>query len=128
MTQKNFDPYFGLCPVCGTSDGFLNIHKANWMICHEHKKCWLRGENLFSSWRYETEEDWERNYQLIKDYEEVEPLTKELTEEERRAMQEKLRSIEPLSESSSIETGRNEENPLPIQADTGLSDDNSDLA
>ncbi len=86
MAYKNSNErdYFGDCPECGCNDGYLNIYKANWMVCHEHKKRWLVGEDLFSSWRFETEKDWEENFERIKDYEEVEPLLPELTEEDRR--------------------------------------------
>jgi hypothetical protein len=66
--------YFGLCPYCHDYDYYTNIGKAHWFVCKEHKVKWLAGCNLFSSWRDETEEDWEKNYEEIKAYEEVEPI------------------------------------------------------
>ena len=92
MTNKNNKLcYFGDCPECSCNDGYLNIFKANWMVCHEHKKRWLVGEDLFSTWRYETEEDWKRNFELIKGYEEVEPLRNELIDEEQRLTEYELK-------------------------------------
>jgi len=66
--------YFGGCPVCGGSDGQLNIGKIVWGICHKHKKRWLIGSGLFSNWKDETEKGWHRNKELLSTYEDVEPL------------------------------------------------------
>lgn len=65
---------FGGCPECTRNDGYLNIHRAHWFMCHQHRTKWFVGTNLFSAWRSETEEDWEQNYQCIRNYREVEPL------------------------------------------------------
>lgn len=68
------DPeFFGGCPVCGKNDGYLNVGRCHWFMCDEHKTKWLRGANLFSSWRHETEADWEKNHERIKGYKEVTP-------------------------------------------------------
>ena len=66
--------YFGGCPECGKNDGCLNIGRSHWFICHEHKKRWPVGSNLFSGWKEETQEEWLRNEKLLLTYEEVEPL------------------------------------------------------
>jgi hypothetical protein len=47
--------YFGACPVCHGSDGYINIYKEHWFYCQEHKTKWSPGFNLLSSWRDETE-------------------------------------------------------------------------
>lgn len=70
----NTDPHFGLCPVCETSDGFLNIGRDHLFICHEHKKMWSGGANIFSCWRGENEEIWRANHEKIKEYEQVKPF------------------------------------------------------
>jgi hypothetical protein len=49
------DGYFGLCPVCRKTDGFVNVHSSHLFICKEHKKYWLVGSNLFSCWKDQTE-------------------------------------------------------------------------
>ncbi len=67
-------PYFGGCPVCHSNDGYLNIGMDHWIVCDEHKMCWYVGSNLFSSWREETESDWERNRARLAGYEAVEPV------------------------------------------------------
>ena len=66
--------YFGGCPKCGDSMRQLNVCKQNWLVCDKHKKCWLVGENLFSSWRHENESIWKENLRTIQSYEEVESL------------------------------------------------------
>ena len=65
------DNRFGACPVCGGSDGYLNLGRNHYFVCHEHKFRWCVGENLFSSWRHETEADWHKNWELISEYREL---------------------------------------------------------
>ena len=66
--------YFGGCPHCMGSDGFLNIGRDHWGICRKHQAKWYIGSNLFSGWRDETEEDWLRNSYKIAGYRQVEPI------------------------------------------------------
>lgn len=66
--------YFGGCPICGKNDGYLNVHRVHWFICHAHRTRWNAGENLFRSWREQTEEDWRLNWEMIAEYQEVEPV------------------------------------------------------
>jgi hypothetical protein len=66
--------YFGGCPTCGRTDGYLNVRRSNVFVCHTHKTAWCVGNNLFSDWRDETEEIWERNAALLAQYTEVESL------------------------------------------------------
>jgi len=68
------DYFWGVCPHCHRNDGYLNIGTDHWFICHTHRVKWVRGANLFSSWRYETETDWEHNQTRIAEYREIEPL------------------------------------------------------
>ena len=66
--------YFGACPVCGKTDGYLNVGRNHWFVCREHKKKWCAGSNLFSDWRDETEEKHEENAKLLESYETVSPI------------------------------------------------------
>ena len=66
--------YYGVCPECGKNDGCLNVGRAHWYVCHEHKTKWFVGSNLFASWRHESEEQWKLNDLLLSNYREVEPL------------------------------------------------------
>ena len=68
------DNYFGGCPECGKTNGFLNVGGDHWFVCHAHKKRWSPGSNLFSCWKEETEAAWAANAALLKGYEETEPL------------------------------------------------------
>lgn len=51
------DGYFGLCPICKKTDGYLNIGRIHWFICKKHRSRWCIGFNVFSSWRHETESE-----------------------------------------------------------------------
>jgi hypothetical protein len=59
------DSYFGVCPHCKKSDGYLNVGKSHWFYCIKHKTKWCFGWNLFSSWQYETEDEQRRAYDDI---------------------------------------------------------------
>jgi hypothetical protein len=67
-------PYFGGCPLCGRTDGYMNIRAAHWFVCDNHRTRWFIGTNLFSSWKDETEADWERSRQKLESYTEVKPI------------------------------------------------------
>lgn len=56
------DGYFGTCPDCGKSDGYINIGKSHWFYCAEHRVKWMVGANLFSTWQNETEDHQRRKY------------------------------------------------------------------
>ncbi len=82
------DEYFGGCPHCGQTNGFLNLGRDHWFICDRHKTKWWSGSNIFSCWREEDEETWQRNRFKLSEYMTVEPIHPEPTEEERREMDE----------------------------------------
>jgi len=63
--------YFGHCGVEGHENFFRNLGRDHWMCCDQCKLKWYIGSNLFSTWFDETEEDWRRNFEIIKEYEEV---------------------------------------------------------
>jgi hypothetical protein len=65
--------YFGVCPTCHKNNGYLNIGRQHWFVCHEHRVTWCVGENLFSSWREQSEETFAENAKRIADYAVVEP-------------------------------------------------------
>jgi hypothetical protein len=64
----------GDCPLCGRNDGYLNVYRHHWFICHAHRTRWLAGENLFSSWHTESPAEWKTNGDRIRPYLVVEPL------------------------------------------------------
>jgi hypothetical protein len=68
--------HFGGCPHCADhkNDGFLNIGRAQWFVCHAHKVKWLAGENLFRCWRDESRDLWRENFELLSEYSEVKPV------------------------------------------------------
>lgn len=48
------EEYFGGCPTCGQSDGYLDTGPSHWGLCREHGVKWFIGTNLFSSWNDQT--------------------------------------------------------------------------
>ncbi len=77
------DEYFGGCPHCGQNNGFINVGRDHWFLCDRHKTKWWYGSNIFSCWRQEDEETWQRNRFKLAEYITVEPIFPEPTEEER---------------------------------------------
>ena len=65
---------FGLCPRCFRADYYMNVGREHWFVCDTHKTKWFAGDNLFSSWRHESDEDFARNALLLEEYERVEPF------------------------------------------------------
>jgi hypothetical protein len=59
------DGYFGLCPICKKTDGYVNVGRSHWFICEEHRVRWCIGSNVFSSWHYETESEQQRHCEEI---------------------------------------------------------------
>ena len=66
--------YFGGCPHCGQTDGYVNVGREHWFVCDRHKTKWHVGSNLFSCWRHEDEETWRRNEYLLQNYMTVDPI------------------------------------------------------
>lgn len=66
--------YFGDCPKCGRTDGYLNIGCDHWFVCDRHKTKWYIGSNLFSCWKEETPETWLKNQDKLAYHREVKPL------------------------------------------------------
>ncbi len=65
--------YWGRCTECHGSDGYLNIGRNHWFYCEAHRVKWCAGENLFSSWRSETDADWKRNDAFLHEFQEIKP-------------------------------------------------------
>jgi hypothetical protein len=69
------DHHFGCCPECGNDDGYLNIGREQWFLCHRCETCWCVGENLFDSWRWDTDGMRERSREIVTSYREVVPVS-----------------------------------------------------
>ena len=78
IRDKAFDDHFGVCPHCQKHDGFINVGRGHFFLCHEHKVKWFVGENLFDSWKLQTKEEQRAIYDEIgmATYREVKDLTK----------------------------------------------------
>lgn len=68
------DEYFGGCPECGKTNGFINNGPEHWFTCDRHRTKWHGGSNLFSGWREETEEGRFRNRDRLSQYRTVEAI------------------------------------------------------
>lgn len=73
--------YFGGCPECGDCTVVLNVGGNHWFVCERHQTKWCVGYNLFSSWREETQDLWERNAVQLSEMREVEPLRCNVTDD-----------------------------------------------
>jgi hypothetical protein len=71
MTNDNI-PYFGACPHCLRNDGFLNIGREHWCVCHRHKMKWRVGENLWTV--LGTEDELHTNAYRLANYMTCEPI------------------------------------------------------
>jgi len=80
--QRDQQQHFGVCPVCFASDGYLNVGSTHWFVCHEHRVRWYAGSNLFSSWRRESQAQWDENWDRIRAYPDVEPVRHDTTAEQ----------------------------------------------
>jgi hypothetical protein len=60
--------YFKGCPICGEDDGYMNHGRVHFNVCKKHKLKWRIGENLFSSWKYETKEEREEQIRSLSEF------------------------------------------------------------
>jgi len=120
--EVSMESHFGGCPECGKTDGYLNIGRAHVFICDEHKTQWWAGENLFSNWRSETEEDWNRNREKLKAYRTVKPIYP--TDNSTQARQQRL--IEVLIALCELDGIRRSSGPIASLVTKALSDDARD--
>lgn len=70
----NTEHHFSGCPECGDTDGYESVGPSHWFVCDRHMTKWLIGSNIFSSWRDQTEADWEHAAAVLEKYREIEPL------------------------------------------------------
>jgi hypothetical protein len=85
IAVQNFKDHFGTCPHCHDYDGRINVGRGHWLFCDAHKVRWWVGSNLFSDWRYQTEEEQRAIYDAkgFGSYRDVEPYYPPLTDAER---------------------------------------------
>jgi hypothetical protein len=68
--------HFGVCPECHQTDGYINVGRGHWFYCERDRTRWFAGENLFSSWREQTEDEQREIYARLgfSRFQEVEPV------------------------------------------------------
>jgi hypothetical protein len=69
--------YFGGCPNCHGDNGFLNVNRTHFFVCHKHSCFWPIGANLFHGWMLEDEDAWRSNAALLANYNEIKPVYSE---------------------------------------------------
>lgn len=72
--MRTKDNYFGVCPVCGWTDGYLNDGPDHWFVCDEDLTKWYIGTNLFSDWKEETDQQRQHSKHLLSGYVRVQPV------------------------------------------------------
>ncbi len=65
MAFEEFEGHFGVCSECGGTDGYVNAGRTHVFYCLAHRKSWIGGANLFSSWRDETEDEQRERYDAV---------------------------------------------------------------
>jgi hypothetical protein len=73
-TTIRADMSFGACPQCGRTDGYFNIRRAHYFVCHKHRTKWFAGVNVFGSWRKETPSVLSSNLRRYRDYALAKPI------------------------------------------------------
>jgi hypothetical protein len=68
--------YFGVCPECHRTDGYINVGRGHWFYCQQHHTRWCVGSNLFDSWKFETEDEQRDIYDRVgfSRFQDVEPF------------------------------------------------------
>ena len=74
VALRNEHDFAGHCPYCGGNDGYFNVERDHYFYCLLCRCMWLRGSNLFSSWRDEDRDIWNRNATRFNSFEFVEPV------------------------------------------------------
>lgn len=70
--QMTDDDHTGVCPKCGKCDGYFNVGREHWMVCHRHMLTWCAGANMPAFIRDgDTKDDWNRNAEILMRYTEV---------------------------------------------------------
>ena len=59
------------CPQCQRQLFYRNLFKDHWAYCENCKIKWFEGSDLYSSWKDENEEIWEKNWEFLKDFKEI---------------------------------------------------------
>ena len=63
------------CPLCGKHDDCLNLGEYHWYVCRTHRFRWCVGHSLFTPEVYEDMVTYLDNWEEIRDYRLVEPLS-----------------------------------------------------
>jgi hypothetical protein len=75
------------CKICKGDTTYLNVCQQHFFICEACRVSWCGAWRLFSSWQYETQEDWDRNIETLKQYRSLDGAAEaaaEAREEEKR--------------------------------------------
>ena len=83
--------HFGAC-YCGNTGDCFNVGRSHWYCCDKCKTVWYVGSNLFSGWREENQEIWDKNVKEHAQYEEIDPILNSIE----KAWHKSIRSIKKL--------------------------------
>lgn len=74
MTQCSYD---GQCPLCACgaqTTEIVSVGRAHFGVCREHLTKWYIGDNLFSSWHDQTEDECAEAVELLALYADVDAV------------------------------------------------------
>lgn len=81
MQETQYSMHCGVCPLCGKTDGFVNLGKEHWFICRDHETKWFAGVNLFEGWQNQTVAQAQSIEAMLDKYKEITPI-RSLAEEQ----------------------------------------------
>lgn len=64
----------GVCPICGTNDGYYGLSDGPWFVCHVHRVRWIASAALCREFFNENPRDWPENDQEFRRYQDIYPM------------------------------------------------------
>jgi len=74
LTDQLHPANWGMCPVCGKHNGYVNLGAEFWIICHQHKTKWSIGDDLLAGWQDQSASQFYKVENILSKYNEVYPL------------------------------------------------------
>ena len=66
--------YFGVCPICAKTDGYVNVRREHWLVCRDHHLRWRASTNLASNGSSDCPSKRDANWSDIRHYRVVHPF------------------------------------------------------
>jgi hypothetical protein len=64
IEQRQTAAFSGACPHCHSNNGLVNVGRAQWLYCSQHRVRWRFASNFGSAWRRQS---WEEQMRICND-------------------------------------------------------------